>query len=131
MKTKPGSKNWVYSNRVSPEKKKFAKHMRKNPTVTERLLWSRLFSSGIGYRFRRQKVILGWIVDFYCPLVRLVVEVDGSFHETDKAKEKDKLRDSVMAEHGFSVLRLKNEYVMNNTEGALMKIKQTIVGLDT
>jgi very-short-patch-repair endonuclease len=123
MKRKRWGKNWSFKSRVSPEKTKFARNMRKNPTKAEALLWSKLKAKKTGYKFTRQKVILGWIVDFYCPKVRLVVEVDGKYHELELQKKKDNLRDLVMSEHGFSILRVTNRCVMGNVNDVAMRIR--------
>ena len=131
MKTIAGSKNWSFRNRVSPEKSKYARNMRNSPTEAESVAWKFLRRKGAGFNFTRQKVVLGWIVDFYCPHVRLVVEIDGPYHETKDKKIRDEIRDSIMSNHGFSVLRFKNDYVIHNSLGFLSKIKLTIKELDT
>ena len=97
-------------NRVAPGKLDFARKLRKRPTRAEALLWSHLRRRQLlGAKFRRQVIIYGWIVDFYCPEIRLVVEVDGSSH--DQRQLQDQYRDRVMIGAGFSVLRLSNELV--------------------
>ncbi|MEQ1802602.1 MAG: endonuclease domain-containing protein [Gammaproteobacteria bacterium] len=97
-------------NRVAPGKRDFARKLRKRPTCAEALLWSHLRQRQLlGAKFRRQVIIYGWIVDFYCPEIRLVVEVDGSSH--DQRQLQDQYRDRVMIGAGFSVLRLSNELV--------------------
>ena len=55
----------------------WAKQLRANPAAGEAALWSRLRASRMGFRFRRQAILRGWIADFWCPAKRLVVEVDG------------------------------------------------------
>ena len=99
--------------------------MRSNPTEAEAILWdglrSRLCS---GFKFRRQAVVLGWIADFYCPELRLVIELDGGYHDT--RVEADQHRDEVMCRAGISVLRLTNAMVTDNTEAAATQIKLAI-----
>lgn len=92
---------------ASYEKLAFARKMRKNPTPSERLLWSKLKKRQIGFRFKRQQFVLGWIVDFYCPKRRLVVEIDGPSHD----RVKDARRDAIMTNHGFRVIRFTNDEV--------------------
>ncbi len=74
-----------------------ARRLRKNMTDTERLLWSRLRRKQIlGVQFYRQKPIGNYIVDFYAPKMKLVVEVDGSQHLEEKHLEEDKRRDAYL-----------------------------------
>ena len=70
--------------------KEIARSLRKNMTDSERVLWSRLRSKQIlGLQFYRQKPIGGYIVDFYAPKAKLVIEIDGSQHMEAKHFEKD------------------------------------------
>ena len=99
-----------------------AAEMRRNPTEPEKRLWRHLSNGQIGgYKFRRQSVIGWFIVDFLCPKKALIVEVDGDTHDDAK----DRLRDNILAAHGFRVLRVTNDDVMGNTDGVL----QAILGL--
>lgn len=82
-----------------------AKRLRRNLTPQERSLWQFLRSRRFkGYRFGRQRIVVGSIVDFYCPKLRLVVELDGSLHDT----EADARRDLALRAHGLTVLRFPN-----------------------
>ena len=69
--------------------KEFRKDLRNNISKSERLLWSRIRNKQIGYRFRRQYGIGNYIVDFYCPELRLIIEVDGIGHITPEETLKD------------------------------------------
>lgn len=89
-----------------------AQHMRDNPTPAEAALWSRLRKNQIGYPFQRQRVILGYIVDFLQPKSKTVVEVDGGIHK--QTKEWDDARTYVLERAGYSVLRYSNEDVLHN-----------------
>src|SRR5512135_1457663 len=75
----------------------FARRMRKRPTRSEALLWAQLRRGKLGVRFRRQHPMLGFIVDFYCASARLVVEVDGSVHDSFEARRHDTARDAWLA----------------------------------
>ncbi len=91
-----------------------AAHMRRNPTEPEKRLWGVLSGSQLGgHKFRRQEVIGWFIADFACPSQSLIVEVDGDTHD----EAKDRLRDDVLGEHGFRVLRVTNHDVMSNIDG--------------
>jgi very-short-patch-repair endonuclease len=112
-------------HRDKQEKWAFAKAMRKHPTMGEQILWNELRTRKLnGLKFTRQRIILGWIADFYCASRFLIVEVDGSSHN-DKIQE-DKRRDNVMAAHGFYTLRLSNKLVINDIERSKKIILEAI-----
>jgi very-short-patch-repair endonuclease len=70
-----------------------------------------------GYQFRRQRPVGKFIADFMCKELMLVIEVDGSSHNWDETGERDRIKDSTLAEMGFVVLRVRNEEVLHNLEG--------------
>ncbi len=97
-----------------------AASMRRNPTEPERLLWRALSNSQLGgHKFRRQSLIGGRIVDFYCPAKALAVEIDGDTHEADQDAARDQ---RLLREHGVAVLRFGNADVMHNLEGVLERL---------
>jgi very-short-patch-repair endonuclease len=107
---------------------KLSQSLRNNMTDAERRLWSKLRLEQLkGHTFYRQKVISNYIVDFFCPKARLIIEVDGSQHMTEKAVEADKIRDALMVKLGYRVLRFSDTDVLNNTEGVVEVICQMIV----
>lgn len=111
-----------YRTKMSDWKKNKAKEMRKKPTRAEERLWDFLHYRKLdGLKFRQQAPMLGYIVDFYCPAIKLVVEVDGSIHE--KQIEKDQARDDFITKCGMRVLRVKNEEVFYEIENVLDKIR--------
>ena len=84
-----------------------ARSLRKSMTDEEKHLWYdflRLYP----IRFIRQKIVDGYIVDFYCPKAKLVIELDGSQHGEEEASKKDNLRDSELAKYNITVLRIPN-----------------------
>jgi very-short-patch-repair endonuclease len=105
-----------------PEKLVYAKHLRRHLTKAEKILWNYLRYNQLGFRFRRQEIILGWIVDFYCAQAKLVIEVDGPYH--DSTVERDAYRTTVMEEHGILVFRVDNESVERKPEEVVSKIKE-------
>lgn len=111
---------------VKPEKKAFAKALRNHQTLHESTLWERLRRDQLGSRFRRQVIIRGWIVDFWCPAKRLVVEVDGASHKTPEGSRKDAHRDSVMRGLGLRVLRVDNEEIDQDLGRVISKIQSAI-----
>lgn len=95
---------------VEESKKELARQMRRRPTPSERLAWSLLRNRQIlGLKFRRQQVILGFIVDFFCAEERLVLEVDGSSHEPLGAQASDEERTVALARMDLKVWRVGNE----------------------
>lgn len=102
--------------------------LRKNQTLAEKILWQALRRRNLkGHKFRRQHPIGKYIADFYCHSVKLVVEVDGSVHDTPESKERDAERDQEMIGYGLCVLRFTNDQVNNKLEWVLENILQVIV----
>jgi very-short-patch-repair endonuclease len=98
-----------------------AKEFRRSMTRAEGLLWQELRTNRLrGLHFRRQQVIAGLIVDFYCHAAGLVVEVDGGVHAGQV--EYDEERDRVLAARGSRVLRVRNEDVEGDIGGVLERI---------
>ena len=73
-------------------------------------MWTLLRRRRLGWKFRRQHVIAGYIVDFYCSVLRLVVEVDGSVHDTRDLE--DRQRDAALASLGVRTLRVPNADIL-------------------
>ena len=112
----------ITGQRIDPAKLEQAKAMRRNPTPAEKRLWSALRRNQLdGFHFRRQQIIGGFIVDFYCHAAGLVVELDGPVHE--QQPEYDAERDRILAAHELQVLRFRNEEIMQNLEGVLNHIR--------
>ena len=92
-------------------------------TEAENLLWSKIrYKQLKGYRFYRQKIIDNYIVDFYCPRAKLVIEVDGGQHYGDEVKQKDRDRDDCLERHELKVLRISDRDVFENLDGVLEKV---------
>jgi very-short-patch-repair endonuclease len=96
--------------------KEISKNLRGNLTEAERCLWTRLRLKHLGHVFYRQKPIGEYIVDFYCPKARLVVEVDGGQHFTAETAGNDRVRDEYMRSLGLTILRFSNSEVLKNTD---------------
>ena len=98
--------------------KKYSRQLRKNMTEAEKVLWSKVRCKQIkGYMFYRQKPIGNFIVDFYCPKGKLVIELDGGQHYSEDGKVKDEQRDKYLKEQGLSVLRFSDREVFKNLNG--------------
>jgi len=120
----------VFLQKVKKEKKQLARELRKNQTVAEEILWEKVRRKAIaGCKFRRQQVIAGFIVDFYCNKARLVVEVDGGIHKNPEKKETDELRKKAFAERGLHEIRFSNEQVMWQTAEVVRILNETVKNL--
>jgi len=98
-------------------------YLRKNPTKSERLLWKRLRNRQLnGVRFRRQYGVLNYVVDFYCPEYRLVVEIIGDVHGYTTRKKFDLLRAKRVEALGIKILCFTNLQVQDEIEGVLKQI---------
>ena len=107
--------------------KHHARQLRKNMTDSERVLWSRLRGKQLlGVQFYRQKPIGDYIVDFYAPKAKLIIEVDGSQHMQGRQIEKDKLRNRYLATVGLKVLRFNNREVLEETDAVAEAIYRTV-----
>ena len=117
-------KNIVTNQRVSKEKLQRAKELRRDMTAAEKMLWEELRANKLGVHFRRQQIIEGFIVDFYCHKAGLVVEVDGDIH--DLQQDEDARREKALSELGLRVIRFGNDEVARNLSGVVERIKQFI-----
>ena len=96
-------------------------------TDSERVLWSRLRDKQIfGVQAYRQKPIGGYIVDFYIPKAKLVIEVDGSQHSLNENVEKDRERDRYMKSVGIQVLRFNSIEVLKETDAVINVIARAV-----
>jgi very-short-patch-repair endonuclease len=95
-------------------------------TPAEKILWQELRGNKLGVHFRRQQVITGFIVDFYCHKAGLVIELDGSVH--DKQIEENAQRDKALKEMGLRIVRIRNEEILKNFPAVLGKIRKLISG---
>ena len=88
-----------------------------------------LRSKNLGKKFRRQHIIGEFIVDFVCMEDQLVIEVDGAYHENRQQDIEDKLRENILKEYGYHILRFTNEQVINEPDNVIEKIKAHITAL--
>ena len=103
--------------RVQNSKVAFSRKLRRTMTEAEAKLWAVLRNRQLlNLKFRRQQIIEGFIVDFYCPSVGLVIEVDGGIHETEEQKALDIHRTEVFESRQLSVLRFTNLQVLESVE---------------
>jgi very-short-patch-repair endonuclease len=103
--------------------KQFSRTLRSNMTDAEQHLWFRLRNKQLGdVHFYRQKPLLSFIVDFYCPRAKLVIELDGSQHLEAKHQIKDAVRDDELLKLGIKVLRFDDRQVLLETESVVAVI---------
>ncbi|MCS5423036.1 MULTISPECIES: endonuclease domain-containing protein [Psychrilyobacter] len=101
--------------------------LRKHMTQHERLLWERIKNKKIlGYRFHRQYGIERYIVDFYCPKLKLIVELDGRQHHMREGVEYDEVRNDFLISLGLTVVRFDNKEIEENIENVIDRIKESI-----
>ena len=117
-------KNIIPGQKVTKEKLQRAKELRRDMTPAEKILWQELRANKLGLHFRRQQIIEGFIVDFYCHKVSLVIEVDGDIH--DLQREEDTRREKALSALGLRVIRFKNDEVARDLSGVVERIKQFI-----
>ena len=99
--------------------------LRASLTTAEAALWRVLQRSQLqGRKFRRQHSIGPYVVDFYCPKERLVIELEGSAHDSEHSAIRDEARERFLSAAGLTVLRLENKYVFENPEGVLDLIRR-------
>ncbi len=102
-----------------------AKELRKNLTPAEKKLWYD-YLRNFKYRVLRQRPIDHFIVDFYCPSLKLVIEVDGDSHFTEEAEAADRERTHILESYGIKVIRFTNQEVLKDFEGVCKSIEQEI-----
>lgn len=104
-----------------------ARELRRDETEAERALWARVRGRRLGgFKFYRQAVREGYILDFYCRDADLVVEVDGAVHDSPTQRAKDDLRTQVLESKGYTVIRFTNEQVLLNTDDVCRQILDVI-----
>ncbi|MFK7779750.1 MAG: endonuclease domain-containing protein [Candidatus Gracilibacteria bacterium] len=116
--------------------KEAARNLRKNQTISEKILWKELRYDKLGFRFLRQKPVYVYtenngqdrfvIPDFYCDESKIIIEVDGNIHECKSVLELDKYKEKLLNSLGIKVLRVGNDEVLNNLNKVLNKIKNNL-----
>jgi very-short-patch-repair endonuclease len=107
------------------ELKETRRHLRKNQTYTENIVWMYLRDRQMdGYKFRRQYSVDQFIIDFYCPKIKLALEIDRSVHDEPDNKEYDVNRQEYLESFGIKFLRLTNEEINGNPNAAFEKIEK-------
>lgn len=117
-------KNIIPGQRVKKAKLERARELRRDMTPAEKVLWQELRANKLGVHFRRQQVIQGFIVDFYCHKAELIIEVDGDIH--DLQQEEDARREKVLMEIGLRIVRFRNDEILKDLSIVLVRIKENL-----
>lgn len=117
-------KNIIIGQRVTKGKVERSRELRRDMTPAEKTLWQELRANKLGVHFRRQQIIAGFVVDFYCHKATLVIEVDGGIH--DLQQEADAKREKVLREMGLTIVRFGNEEVIQDLPTVVVKIRSLI-----
>ncbi len=124
---KSGEGNMYYG--ASPMLFELAKQLRGRTTSAEEILWNKIKTNEWRLKFRRQHPIAIYVADFYCHKLKLVIELDGGYHENKEVKIYDETREKDINQFGITILRFKNEDVISNIQGVLTKISTTIASI--
>ena len=111
--------------------REFSRRLRKNSTLGEILLWQKLRAGSImNYTFNRQKPLNRYIVDFYCKPLKLVIEIDGSYHYEQDQMIMDKERQQILEGMGLSFLRFSELQVLKDIDWVLKEITNYILAYE-
>ena len=114
----------IPGQKVTKEKQQRARELRREMTLAENILWEEIRATQLGVHFRRQQVIQGFIVDFYCHRAGLVIEVDGDIH--DLQQEEDARREKVLSKMGLKIVRFRNDEVMKSLSAVVGRIREAV-----
>jgi len=95
-------------------------------TYCEKIVWTHLRKRQLGFRFLRQYSVDHFVIDFYCPELKLAVELDGDVHNLPEQKEYDIARQKYLEKFGIKFIRIKNEEFLGNPNKAFSKIEKEI-----
>ncbi len=110
-----------------PAQKDLRKKLRSNLGLPEIILWNELKGSKLGKKFRRQYGIGRYSVDFYCPDMRLAIELDGNTHNKPESYQKDREREKFIQDQDIKVVRFQNQDVFSNLGGVVEEIKKSLI----
>lgn len=112
-------------NRTTEKQKR--RQLRKDQTFCEKIMWQYLRDRRLlGVKFRRQYSVDKFVIDYYCPELKLAVELDGSVHDNPEQKEYDKQRQLYLEKFGIRLVRITNDELMSNANMAFKKIEEVI-----
>ena len=104
-----------------------ARQLRERMTTAELLIWNKLKNNQFsGYKFRRQHPIHKFIVDFCCHELKLILEIDGKYHDAEEQKKEDFKRSELLQFQGLKEIRFTNEEIINDIDSVLKRLEQEI-----
>lgn len=112
-----------YNKKSEKEKRRT---LRKEMTFCERIMWIHLRRKQLGVRFLRQYSVDHYVIDFYCPELKLAIELDGSVHDKPDQKEYDAYRQEYLEKYDITFLRVTNDELMGNANMAFDIIEEVI-----
>ena len=117
----------LYMMTYNKELKQNSRNLRNNTTKAERHFWNKIRNKQfLDSQFYRQKIIGNYIVDFFCPKIKIIIELDGGQHyEIDKI-DSDLIRDDYLNKLGYIVFRYSNCEILNNIDGVLEDLKNKV-----
>lgn len=102
-----------------------AARLRRNQTTSEKVLWEKLRKNQVnGHRFKRQHPIAYFVADFYCHNAKLVIELDGKYHDRTQRQLYDEERTRILNEFGLKILRFTDQQVFEDVEKVLSEIRK-------
>lgn len=101
-------------------------NMRKKPTEAENVLWQTLRNNRLGTKFRRQHIIMDYIVDFVSLEHSLIIEVDGGYHNTPEQQQADAIREEALTDKGFRIIRFTNDEVLFDIDHTIERIRANL-----
>jgi very-short-patch-repair endonuclease len=116
-----------YSNNFyNKNLKEHARQLRNNSTLPETIIWNRLLKKKQlrGYSFLRQRPIGNYIVDFFSKDLKLIIEIDGEIHEFQKTKDRN--REKALKELGYTIIRFKNEQILNEFINVIRTLEEFV-----
>ena len=108
----------------------FARQNRREMTESETVLWNALRNEFRGVKFRRQHPIGDYIADFLCLKAKLVIEVDGGYHDKPQQQLEDQWRTEFLQSKGYRVIRFTNEEVNSQLKGVISRIKEELIKIE-
>lgn len=107
---------------------RYARELRKNPTPAEKIIWGFLRNRQMkGYKFRRQYPIERFILDFYCPKLKLAIEIDGGYHQECEQQKLDSFRERLIRDYDIRIIRFTNEQISGNIDVVLDIIQSSCI----
>jgi len=114
----------IYTKKELKIRRKILRH---NMTVEENILWTKIRKKQIGgFRFLRQFSVNMYVIDFYCPALKLAIEIDGTSHDSLDDKEYDAIRQSEIEQLKIEFMRFKNNEVLNDLDSVIQRIRQKV-----